>query len=100
MKTLHGKVDGQFSPLERTHLADGGSQMFQTPEVDVFVVFAKAISSIKLAALFKFVIIFLEQNCAACTEDLCPINNPVSCLNKPSCVINVVKSLYLELDCN
>ena len=44
MKTLHGKVDGQFSPLERTHLADGGSQMFQTPEVDVFVVFAKAIS--------------------------------------------------------
>ena len=45
MKTLHGEVDGQFSPLERTRLADGGSQMFQTPEVDVFVVFAKAISS-------------------------------------------------------
>ena len=45
IKTLHGEVDGQFSPLERTHLADGGSQMFQTPEVDVFVVFAKAISS-------------------------------------------------------
>ena len=45
MKTLHGEVDGQFSPLERTRLADGGSQMFQTPEVDLFVVFAKAISS-------------------------------------------------------
>ena len=71
MKTLHGEVDGQFSPLERTHLADGGSQMFQTPEVDVFVLFAKAISSkaeystgsnnhLRSIDLFRFSLSFLS----------------------------------------
>ena len=71
MKTLHGEVDGQFSPLERTHLADGGSQMFQTPEVDVFVLFAKAISSkaeystgsnnhLRSTDLFRFSLSFLS----------------------------------------
>ena len=71
MKTLHGEVDGQFSPLERTHLADGGSQMFQTPEVDVFVVFAKAISSIRLniapdRTIILGLQIFLDLVCLFC----------------------------------